>query len=524
MDINFPIYSSADSCHTGFTTNETIGSSIIEPLETGTVLHGLFKVKNETCECYFDGEMLYWMPVQRNHRVQEPNTNTNVANQLSIKNIHGIKLKCLKTVKNNTIKKTTTGLAIFCRQLNENNRYQECQISLELMNSHDICLEWGRKILAAISDYERPKSALVLGEDGMMKNVVEHFFSRARISYQYFSLDGYGSSTGSSCYSSGRSKSTNKSTYNTDLLTETIFQILFDNLDNTILFCGKFSWICQIFNDIISKDSRLLLAIQDRKIAFIPKFPECNFQEKSLIEEIIGARSVEEAMLGVIYGKSKLVRPVRVQVEEQQRTATTKICFNVSLQNISENYLLNQQAIDFVLTTLENYRYRHTTTLPINFQANFLDDFEKGPDEYDSMKMNFILGARKSGGEADVTPVPVPRSRQRVRSSSGAGSDSARSSSNVLSFLSNLNFLKKSKNLLPGQNQNLQMNNLQSQSNSQPSLPYYLLSDQMFNIQLVKKDDENVSHFLNVDSYFCLPVMSGFRVESCKYQICFYCF
>ena len=306
------------------TTNSTLNptSKYIEPLKLGQILHGLFKIKNQTCECYFDGNILYWIPIESHQKDLKLNKNgqsvTIASNQISINNIHGVKLRCIKTVKHGgssenrkIVKKTTTGLSIFCRRAIEgaettndddvninfknNNkqglkrltsisstnstilspklRYQEFQIILELPNSHDICLEWGQKILASLSTFnDRPKSALILSEDGEVKNVIDYFFGRARIGYQFFALDSYGNngkrsvlmnsfsslkSLTSGIVFSGKSEKDEKSernnlnndddNYFTDeskaLLIETLFQIFYDNLGlwvlkNTINICN----------------------------------------------------------------------------------------------------------------------------------------------------------------------------------------------------------------------------------------------------------------------------------------------
>ena len=293
------------------TTNSTLNpsSKYIEPLKLGQILHGLFKIKNQTCECYFDGNILYWIPVEVHQKDLKSNKNgqsvTIASNQISINNIHGVKLRCIKTVKHGSsndrkiVKKTTTGLSIFCRRAiegetsHDNNdvnldfknnkqglkrltsisstnstilspkiRYQEFQIILELPNSHDICLEWGQKILASLSTFnDRPKSALILSEDGEVKNVIDHFFGRARIGYQFFALDSYGNGKRSvllNSFSSLKSltsgivfsnkseeKKSERNNFNDDdnyftdenkaLLIETLFQIFYDNLGLWVL-------------------------------------------------------------------------------------------------------------------------------------------------------------------------------------------------------------------------------------------------------------------------------------------------
>lgn len=220
-------------------------------LEPGTVLHGLFKIKGKTCEVYFDGQNIYWKSVKgdttskSNHQFSNQNTPSNSSNSMGfvtsysnfgftndnfnqiisnstisietssqfsgstinqtseitlfnehipISRIHGVKLKCLKSWRNGEHRKTTVGMALFVLQndskTGHNKKFSEAQIILEL-EDHRICVEWGRQIISSITHNfpERPKSVLILAQKAGIYTVLEQFFNRARINFQFICLE-----------------------------------------------------------------------------------------------------------------------------------------------------------------------------------------------------------------------------------------------------------------------------------------------------------------------------------------------
>ena len=114
-------------------------------------------------------------------------------------------------------------------------------------------------------------------------------------------------------------------------------------LYQTIIFAGKLSWILKLIKQIIFQDSRLLLVLQQRKIAFLPKFSELpqniknpnlqNLLTKTAIDYFTSCKTIEECLLNIIYGQTKIIQPLKITVDDNFE----EIGFIAGFQGFSRN-------------------------------------------------------------------------------------------------------------------------------------------------------------------------------------------
>ena len=163
---------------------------------------------------------------------------------------------------------------------------------------------------------------LILTQKGGIYTILEQFFNRARIKFQFICIE--------------------------HEIVPSLEQML-EFPDQNVIFSGDFSWFQNLLDNMM-RDGRLASLLQERNVGLIPKVQDFKKYGEVLFK-LFGSVSVEHSILNFVYGNIVKVRPIEVVTSNGYSYS----CFDLKMSK------KNAGCFDLIISTADGARHRHKT-------------------------------------------------------------------------------------------------------------------------------------------------------------------